>query len=601
MKHLLVSLVKAAMLSISVCAFASTVAASTLIETVKDDSQANQYINLKQASDENSVSDTHQSLEVEVVEVDDNFPCNEAPPPFEPHETEFFVARVQVFCSTILDTDEDRSIFNQITQNFVENRPLSQEQLNEIANGITKLYLDRGYLTSRAQVMDITADGTLQIRVIEGRLMADDIEVNGISGSGRLRLDEDYIKQRILLAVGVPLNVNQLENQLRLLRNDPLFEIVDATLRPNDNRAIGVSILRIQVREAGLLQSNFSVDNYSPPSVGSERIGGTVELRNLTGDGDRLFTSYSRSTTGGVELLDFNYLFPVNALDGSVQLRATFDRNRVTDPDFDQFNIEGESQSYELSFRQPLIRTINEEFSLSLAYGFEDGQTFLFDRIPQPFGIGPDENGVSRTSVLRFRQEYITRENQVAWALRSQFSFGIDLFDSTTNPHPIPDSRFFSWLAQVQRVQQFGANNLLIVQADIQLTSDSLLPSEQFVIGGGQSVRGYRQNVRAGDNGFRLSIEDRITILRDADELDQPVMQLAPFFDVGYVWNHPDNPNSLPNQTFLANIGIGFLLEPVPGLNLRFDYAHPLIELDDRGFNAQDEGFHFSIQFTPRS
>ena len=95
--------------------------------------------------------------------------------------------------------------------------------------------------------------------------------------------------------------------------------------------------------------------------------------------------------------------------------------------------------------------------------------------------------------------------------MRSQFSFGIDILDATINNDPIPDGRFFSWLGQVQRVQRLSNDQLLIVQAELQLTPDSLLPSQQFVIGGGQSVRGYRQNVRSGDNGFRsAAIEDRI-------------------------------------------------------------------------------------------
>jgi hemolysin activation/secretion protein len=59
--------------------------------------------------------------------------------------------------------------------------------------------------------------------------------------------------------------------------------------------------------------------------------------------------------------------------------------------------------------------------------------------------------------------------------LRSQFSFGVDILDATINNDPIPDGRFFSWLGQVQRVQQLNNDNLLFIQADLQLTADSLL------------------------------------------------------------------------------------------------------------------------------
>ena len=131
------------------------------------------------------------------------------------------------------------------------------------------------------------------------------------------------------------------------------------------------------------------------------------------------------------------------------------------------------------------------------------------------------------------------------------------------------------------------------IQSDLQLTPDGLLPIEQFIIGGGRSLRGYRQNARRGDNGFRFSVEDRITLTRDEDT-ENAVIQLAPFFDAGGVWN---NSGSAINQNFLAGAGIGFIYDPIESLNVRLDYALPLVVLDDEGDNAQDEGFYFSVNY----
>jgi hemolysin activation/secretion protein len=78
-------------------------------------------------------------------------------------------------------------------------------------------------------------------------------------------------------------------------------------------------------------------------------------------------------------------------------------------------------------------------------------------------------------------------------------------------------------------------------------------------------------------------------------------MQLAPFIDLGAVWNHPDNPNNQnsPSQRFLAGAGLGFLWKPIPLLNLPLDYAVPFVDLSDHGDNAQDRGFYFSVYYTP--
>lgn len=124
------------------------------------------------------------------------------------------------------------------------------------------------------------------------------------------------------------------------------------------------------------------------------------------------------------------------------------------------------------------------------------------------------------------------------------------------------------------------------------MSSDPLLASQKFAIGGVQSVRGYRQNARLGDTGFRFSIEDRISVLKNSES--SPIVQLAPFADLGVVVN---GSSQNPDDNFLAGIGLGLIVEPVSNLNLRLDYAPPLIELDDRGDNIQEDGLYFSLNY----
>lgn len=506
------------------------------------------------------------------------------PPPSAPDAppTQIPVQKIQVVGSTILSADE----INAIVKPF-EGRELTLEELRNVADAITKIYIDRGYITSRAVLPNQTvADGVVTIRVIEGSLERIQIE-------GSRRINASYVRSRVRLGAGTPLNTNRLEDRLRLLRVNPLFENVEASLRAGSE--LGKSVLVVRVTEANPFNSYFTVDNYSSPSVGSERLGINLLYRNITGFGDEVGASYYRSTTGGSNAFDLSYSIPVNARDGTLQLRAAPNFYEVTQRPFKRLDISGESSLYEVSFRQPLWRSPQQEFALSVGFNYRQSQTFLADE-PFAFSIGPDDEGRTRSSVINFQQEYISRDIGGATALRSQFSLGIDVLDATINSEPTPDGRFFVWLGQVQRVQRLGQNNLLIVQADVQLTPDSLLPSQQFVIGGGQSLRGYRQNIRAGDNGFRFSVENRFTLQRDKNGL--ATFQLAPFVDVGTVWNKPDNPNQL-DEKFLAGVGLGLLWEPIPRLNLRIDYAVPLVSIDDESNNAQDKGFYFQILYRP--
>ncbi|WP_407895246.1 hypothetical protein [Scytonema sp. NUACC26] len=42
---------------------------------------------------------------------------------------------------------------------------------------------------------------------------------------------------------------------------------------------------------------------------------------------------------------------------------------------------------------------------------------------------------------------------------------------------------------------------------------------------------------------------------------------------------------------------LGVLWQPFPQLNLRLDYAIPLVEIRNRGNNLQDKGLYFSINY----
>jgi hemolysin activation/secretion protein len=179
-------------------------------------------------------------------------------------------------------------------------------------------------------------------------------------------------------------------------------------------------------------------------------------------------------------------------------------------------------------------------------------------------------------------------------------NLGTGLFDATTNPSPLPSGEFFSWLGQAQRLQRLDDNNLLIVQADLQLTPDSLLPDYLFIIGGGQSLRGYRQNARSADNGVRLSVENRITLARDGD--NKSVFELAPFVDFGAVWNSAGNPTQLPPNSVLVGPGLGIIWRDIlgmTGLSFRFDYGIPVIKLDSLTDNWQNDGLYFQLNYRP--
>jgi hemolysin activation/secretion protein len=486
--------------------------------------------------------------------------------------------------NTVLTPEAIASILQPL-----QGKAITLEQVKAAAEAITQIYISNGYITSAAQFdpsdPQSVVNGIAQIKAIEGQIERVDIV-------GTTQTNPDYVRSRVELGISKPFNANAVEDQLRLLKADPLFKKVTSSLKPSTEA--GKSLLVVQVEEAKQFGGSVSFDNYSPVAVGSERMGVGLTYRNLTGLGDLLSASYYRSTTGGSNLYDFSYSIPVNPMNGTVAIRYAPNNYRITDPDFAAFNIRGASSLYDIVYRQPLIRNPREEFALSLGFAHQTGQTFLFENLATPFGIGPDANGVSTTSVFRFGQDYTLRDNDGAWSMRSQFNLGTGLFNATYVT--TPNAGFFSWTGQAQRVQVLGSDALLIASFDSQLAANPLLPSQQFTIGGGQSLRGFRQNARSGDNGIRFSLETRSVAMRD-QETNRAILQITPFIDLGAIWNHGNNPTPSSSQNFLAAGGLGLMIEPIERFLIRIDAAIPFVNLQGRGNNLQDAAIYFSTSY----
>lgn len=495
------------------------------------------------------------------------------------------INQVQLIGNTVLNSEAIALILQPL-----QGQSVTPEQVKAAAEAITQLYISNGYITSSAQFdhndPQSVVDGVAQIKIIEGQIERVDIV-------GTVQTNPDYVRSRIDLGISKPFNAKSVEDQLRLLKADPLFKNVTSSLKPSAEA--GKSLLVVQVEEANQFGGFVSFDNYSPIAVGSERMGAGLTYRNLTGFGDLLSASYYRSTTGGSNLYDFSYSIPVNPMNGTVAIRYAPNNYRITDSDFAAFNIRGASSLYDIVYRQPLIRNPREEFALSLGFAHQTGQTFLFENLATPFGIGPDANGVSTTSVFRFAQDYTRRDQDGAWSLRSQFNLGTGLFNATY-AEVTPTASFFSWLGQAQRVQVLGSDALLIASIDSQLSANPLLPSQQFTIGGGQSLRGFRQNSRSGDNGIRFSLETRLVSARD-QETQRAILQIAPFIDLGAIWNNGNNPTPSSSQNFIAAGGLGVIIEPIKNFVIRIDAAIPFVRLQERGNNLQDAAVYFSSSY----
>jgi hemolysin activation/secretion protein len=509
-------------------------------------------------------------------------PQTPTPPQESPGDVpdSIFVRRFEVVGSTVFSAKD----FEKITQPFT-NRNLTFAELLQVRSLITKLYLDKKYITSAAILPPQTLEnGVVKIQVIEGSI--EDINV-----VGNRRLNPAYIRSRIGLATQKPLNVDRLLDQLRLLQLDPLISTISADLQAGTRP--GTSVLQVTVSEAKTFTVTPSLDNGRSPSVGTFRRQLELAQANLLGLGDSVRANYSN--TNGSNGIDLSYTVPLNPRNGTLRLAYGSNRSRIIEGDFDVLDITARSRYYELTFRQPIVQRPTNELAFGLTFSRQESETEIgLDNIgPFKLTAGADEQGRTRISALRFFQDYVQRSDRQVFVARSQFSFGLGLFNATQNADE-PDSNFFSWRGQAQWTRLLARDTLLILRGDLQLSDRALVPLEQFGIGGSETVRGYRQDALLTDNGVLFSTEVRFPILRTGG--GNGILQITPFLDVGAGWNRG---GTNPDTNTLVGAGFGLLFRQGDNFSARLDWGIPLVSIDSERRSLQENGIYFSIRYSP--
>jgi hemolysin activation/secretion protein len=494
------------------------------------------------------------------------------------------IGDVRVFNNTVLNIWDLQRLLSAGKE-----QPASKQELCKISGEMTKVYRERGYilaqvfpLVDRTTKLPYTENGTFGFVAIEGCLESIDI-------TGTQRLKSSYIKDRVAAGAQYPFNVNKINDYLALIQTDPKLAKLEV-LGINPGKSFGSSTLGIKVTEANSLSGFVGADTSISPLFGGVRGIGGLTYRNVTGNGDDLSVFYFRSTTGEAQGADFSYQIPINPMNGQIQVRyAPSISSIILQPNDRAFK--SNVNTAEFNYRQPLFRTPNKEFALSLGLSFQDQQVSL-DGVNSAIIAGADSEGKTKTRVVQFSQDYTSLDDVGNWSLRSQFNLGLGGFGATNNTRPTPDGKFISWQGQAQRVQRLSPNNYAIAQLGFQLTPDPLVPAQQFTLAGDRSILGYRQNLRSSDNGIRLSFEDRAIVGRN--QSGEANLQLVGNVTAAQLWN---NGGTTVDNGFLASVGAGVIWEPFPKLITRLDYAIPLVGIGDRGNSFQDSGFNFSIGY----
>ncbi len=485
----------------------------------------------------------------------------------------FILKEVRVENSTVFDEKDFLPLINPYL-----NRRVNLTDLENLKRELTNLYVQSDYFNSFVVLPPQTfSNGKVTYQAREGELVS--LKIKGL-----IHLRESYIKERFKNAVTTPLSSRKIESALILIQQDPLIEKIEANFTQRGNRNQAEITLTIQ--ESPRFQLAFRGDNEENPAIGEWGFSFLGSAHNFSGFGERFNFQYKITTDQGLSKVDAFYFFPISAND---QLNLEFRDNDTTilSEPFEDLDLVNRSTTFGIGYERSLLKTINNSLALGLKLDLVETEAFIFNDTPFPRFDG--KNRLNLT-VLRFSQIYSTNSRDSFFALSSQFNFGVNAFEASRASEFI-NTQFFSWQGIVQYAQKLTDDLIFTVQIQGQLTPDSLPITEQFAIGGINTVRGYRRNIRIGDNGLIFSSELRQKIWEDSD---WGIVQGYFFFDTGAT-----DSNKLPQvyPNVLASMGLGLRWEIQKTVILGTNYGLKLV--NDASFGSgtlQDDGINLFFQ-----
>ena len=345
-------------------------------------------------------------------------------------------------------------------------------------------------------------------------------------------------------------------------------------------------------------ERRFSVEaraaNDQSPSIGANDAGLTFTWFNLLGRNDPLIVT--GDVTEGLREASFAYSVPLTAWDLRFHVGGQISSADVVDDDVEDLDIESSAKQLTVGAGAPIIDTTANRVGLDLSFNRERNRTYLLD---EPFSFSPGTpKGQSDVSVLQFTQDWQNRGRRRALSMASTFNLGLDVLGATDNDEQ-PDGQFLFWLGQGQLAHRvFGDRDQLVARGTVQLAADPLLASQQFTLGGIDSVRGYFVNEVVRDSGWSFSVEYRYPLLDlwEPDRIrgpDDATLELVPFFDHGYGFNHHGNPEDQDSK-LLASVGVGLRWFLPPRWRAELYWGRPLTDREgSTGDALVDAGIAF--------
>ena len=460
---------------------------------------------------------------------------------------------------------------NDLVKEFV-GKSLSFEELQSVVKIVNDYYKDKGYFLANAVLpKQEVKNGTVIIFINEGKL--DSKEPYKINKEN-LRIPEDRVKAYVDDAFKDGLTQQSLERALLNLNDNPG---VSSTANVEAGSEPGTSRILIDITEAPLFTGSATIDNYGSRYTGDFRGTLSLNLNNPSTYGDVLNVTEVKGYQSDFTSKKVSYEFPI----GVSGLRAGASYNELNYGLFKELLTDpkstGKGESYNANVKYPIFRSglnslmvsanYDKKKSVSTATGITTS-----DKVLDNYNAGLTYQNTDQLFGGGFTQlsGVVTKGKLDLSKSSSSLTDDQDVDGAKTN------GNFTKENFQILRIQRGTERLSFQFLADAQIANKNLDSSEKFSLGGPTGVRAYPGGEGSGDEGYKVSLDAKYSLITGSDFGD---VLGSVFYDYGKVRQFKDTgmiAMTTPNHFALSGWGVGLDLVASGKYSVKVGWAHVL-------------------------
>jgi hemolysin activation/secretion protein len=454
------------------------------------------------------------------------------------------------------------------------------KDLLEICRQVTAYFQEKNQPVVTAMIPEQEVrGGVVQILVVRGKL-------GKVKVQGNRYFKTENIEKTVRIREGDDIDVGTLTDDVNWLNSNP-FRQATPSLAASDTP--GKTDVVLEVKDRFPFRPFVSYDNFGIQSLGYDRYSTGFTFMDIWTGWDQQ-VNYQYLTSGGFNNLVSNSGSYGVALPWQHNLTIFGSYSKSNPSDVGPFDQSGyywqASGRYSIPLPSlSLIEGLDYRHQVYVGYDFKAANSDIFF---SGQNLTPTTGGlVGLYQISQFSLGY----NLTMSDILGSTGFETVMYGSPGGMSSDNDNTSFQNInagAKAQYVYgKFSLNRMfrlpgdaaVVLSGQIQQTSQDLMPSESFGIGGYDTVRGYDQRAANGDNGYLGNAEIRTPpvsfwqICGAGEAMDRLVM--LGFFDWGQTMQYSNNSTTSQNFT-MASAGPGLRYSIGSYFSVRLDWGFQL-------------------------